>query len=204
MQCRCSVGSERAPASHACLARARSRIGKRGPLPLSLSRRLASPVCIHLSLSLSLPLSLYPYLLSISLACMYMCVYPLLRGSFSRRINLYVYKQPSAFRVRVRNALLPPTCVVTFGRSLARSQASPRAPLSVCMHTHIQRVRGGNGTTLDRSVSLVVLNAAQLPREAFSLLRLFLFRLREFRVKLVFAYEKSVIKILLLFRISEG
>lgn len=76
VQCRCSVGSERAPASHACLARARSRIGKRGPLPLSLSRRLASPVCIHLSLSLSLPLSLYPYLLSISLACicMYMCV----------------------------------------------------------------------------------------------------------------------------------
>lgn len=127
-------------------SRARAHVSEREDLSLSLSRRLASPVCIHLSLSLSLPLSLYPYLLSISLACMYMCVYPLLRGSFSRRINLYVYKQPSAFRARVRNALLPPTCVVTFGRSLARSQASPRAPLSVCMHTHIQRVRGGNGT----------------------------------------------------------
>lgn len=118
-------------------SRARAHVSEREDLSLSLSRRLASPVCIHLSLSLSLPLSLYPYLLSISLACMYMCVYPLLRGSFSRRINLYVYKQPSAFRVRVRNALLPPTCVVTFGRSLARSQASPRAPLSV--HTQAYR-----------------------------------------------------------------
>lgn len=116
-------------------SRARAHVSEREDLSLSLSRRLASPVCIHLSLSLSLPLSLYPYLLSISLACMYMCVYPLLRGSFSRRINLYVYKQPSAFRVRVRNALLPPTCVVTFGRSLARSQASPRAPLRAYIHT---------------------------------------------------------------------
>lgn len=118
-------------------SRARAHVSEREDLSLSLSRRLASPVCIHLSLSLSLPLSLYPYLLSISLTCMYICVYPLLRGSFSRRINLYVYKQPSAFRVRVRNALLPPTCVVTFGRSLARSQASPRAPLSV--HTQAYR-----------------------------------------------------------------
>lgn len=187
-------------------ARARSRIGKRGPLPLSLSPSRLS--CVYTPLSLALPSSLVISVSAVYLSCVYMymyiCVYPLLRGSFSRRINLYVYKQSSAFRARVRNALLPPTCVVTFGRSLARSQASPRAPLSVCMHTHIQRVRGGNGTTLDRSVSLVVLNAVQLPREAFSLLRLFLFRLREFRVKLVFAYEKSVIKILLLFRISEG
>lgn len=116
-------------------SRARAHVSEREDLSLSLSRRLASPVCIHLSLSLSLPLSLYPYLLSISLTCMYICVYPLLRGSFSRRINLYVYKQPSAFRVRVRNALLPPTCVVTFGRSLARSQASPRAPLRAYIHT---------------------------------------------------------------------
>lgn len=116
-------------------SRARAHVSEREDLSLSLSRRLASPVCIHLSLSLSLPLSLYPYLLSISLTCMYICVYPLLRGSFSRRINLYVYKQPSAFRARVRNALLPPTCVVTFGRSLARSQASPRPPLRAYIHT---------------------------------------------------------------------
>lgn len=203
MSVQCRV---RACTSFPRLPRARALTYRKERTSPSLSLAVSPLLCVYTSLSRSPFLSRYIRICCLSLLRVYVCicVYPLLRGSFSRRINLYVYKQPSAFRVRVRNALLPPTCVVTFGRSLARSQASPRAPLSVCMHTHIQRVRGGNGTTLDRSVSLVVLNAVQLPREAFSLLRLFLFRLREFRVKLVFAYEKSVIKILLLFRISEG
>lgn len=201
MSVQCRV---RACTSFPRLPRARALTYRKERTSPSLSLAVSPLLCVYTSLSRSPFLSRYIRICCLSLLRVYVCicVYPLLRGSFSRRINLYVYKQPSAFRVRVRNALLPPTCVVTFGRSLARSQASPRAPLSVCMHTHIQRVRGGNGTTLDRSVSLVVLNAVQLPREAFSLLRLFLVRLREFRVKLVFAYEKSVIKILLLFRIS--
>lgn len=121
-------------------ARARAHVSEREDLSLSLSRRLASPVCIHLSLSLSLPLSLYPYLLSISLTCMYICVYPLLRGSFSRRINLYVYKQSSAFRARVRNALLPPTCVVTFGRAF--SSLSSRPPLRAYTYRELEEETG--------------------------------------------------------------
>lgn len=120
-------------------SRARAHVSEREDLSLSLSLAVSPLLCVYTSLSRSPFLSRYIRICCLSLLRVYVriCVYPLLRGSFSRRINLYVYKQPSAFRVRVRNALLPPTCVVTFGRSLARSQASPRAPLSV--HTQAYR-----------------------------------------------------------------
>lgn len=72
VQCRCSVGSERAPASHACLARARSRIGKRGPLPLSLSPSRLS--CVYTPLSLALPSSLVISVSAVYLSCVYVYV----------------------------------------------------------------------------------------------------------------------------------
>lgn len=75
VQCRCSVGSERAPASHACLARARSRIGKRGPLPLPLSLSPSRLSCVYTPLSLALPSSLVISVSAVYLSCVYMYVY---------------------------------------------------------------------------------------------------------------------------------
>lgn len=136
MSVQCRV---RACTSFPRLPRARALTYRKERTSPSLSLAVSPLLCVYTSLSRSPFLSRYIRICCLSLLRVYVriCVYPLLRGSFSRRINLYVYKQPSAFRVRVRNALLPPTCVVTFGRSLARSQASPRAPLSV--HTQAYR-----------------------------------------------------------------
>lgn len=134
MSVQCRV---RACTSFPRLPRARALTYRKERTSPSLSLAVSPLLCVYTSLSRSPFLSRYIRICCLSLLRVYVriCVYPLLRGSFSRRINLYVYKQPSAFRVRVRNALLPPTCVVTFGRSLARSQASPRAPLRAYIHT---------------------------------------------------------------------
>lgn len=115
MQCRCSVGSERAPASHAWLARARAPLHRKERTSPSFSLSVSPLLCIHTSLSPP-SFSLYPYLLSISLTCIY--IYPLLRGSFSQRINLYVYNLTTVY--------FPRSFFQRVWLLSARSQASPR------------------------------------------------------------------------------
>lgn len=115
MQCRCSVGSERAPASHAWLARARAPLHRKERTSPSFSLSVSPLLCIHTSLSPP-SFSLYPYLLSISLTCIY--IYPLLRGSFSQRINLYVYNLTTVY--------FPRSFFQRVWLLSAHSQASPR------------------------------------------------------------------------------
>lgn len=115
VQCRCSVGSERAPASHAWLARARAPLHRKERTSPSFSLSVSPLLCIHTSLSPP-SFSLYPYLLSISLTCIY--IYPLLRGSFSQRINLYVYNLTTVY--------FPRSFFQRVWLLSARSQASPR------------------------------------------------------------------------------
>lgn len=117
MQCRCSVGSERAPASHAWLARARAPLHRKERTSPSFSLSVSPLLCIHTSLSPP-SFSLYPYLLSISLTCIYIYIYPLLRGSFSQRINLYVYNLTTVY--------FPRSFFQRVWLLSARSQASPR------------------------------------------------------------------------------
>lgn len=107
VQCRCSVGSERAPASHACLARARaSSVSEREDLLSSPS--LASPF-----------FSRYICRLSVSYALTHTHTPPLLREAPSPRINLYKAKPPHHCLLSVRNCCSFHHNVCGFFRSLS-------------------------------------------------------------------------------------
>lgn len=98
-------------------ARARLCIGKRGPLPPSPSPSRLS--CAYTPLSLPL-LSRYIRICCLSLlrVYIYVYIYPLLRGSFSQRINLYVYNLTTVY--------FPRSFFQRVWLLSARSQASPR------------------------------------------------------------------------------
>lgn len=74
VQCRCSVGSERAPASHACLARARALTYRKERTSPSLSLAVSPLLCVYTSLSRSPFLSRYIRICCLSLLRVCICV----------------------------------------------------------------------------------------------------------------------------------
>lgn len=96
-------------------ARARASASEREDLSLLLPLRLASPVHTHLSLS---PFFLVISVSAVYLSYVYIYIYPLLRGSFSQRINLYVYNLTTVY--------FPRSFFQRVWLLSARSQASPR------------------------------------------------------------------------------